>query len=280
MPNTSKFDKKNPKKSKDEAETLVIPEKKGKKNKMPKEEAQRAEEEEPSSHKTERKEKRRNAAEGEGSALKLGSLAQGLKESRNRAKKSQKPDGTTLDRPKSASGPVKGKSEAETSKNTSGPSRSSKLVGAHEAHVPKQEKRSRDDDESVASTSTVAKKLKLNSGGAAAALSKVKEPSSIGGKYSSKGEEEITLEDSSDEDVEGEHHIHGFSTDGDSSDDDAMVAEVPALDVSRLPAIANDDVTVQRRLQRAKRKPVSNLTFDYYPAYPCSYRQWTMVYFT
>jgi len=282
MPNTSNADKKNLKESKVAAESPVIPEKKVKKSKTPKDEARRADEEESSPkkmEKKEKKEKKKKAAEGDGSALKLGSLAQGLKESSKPSKKSQNPDGTILRPSKTASGPVKKVSTAETSKNTSGTSRSSKLVGAREAHVPEQRKRSRGDDGPMASTSTVAKKLKLNDGGAAAALSKAKEPSAKRGKDSSE-EEEIMLEDSSDEDVESEDHIHGFSTDGDSSDDDVMVAKVPAVDVSQLPSVAKDDVTVQKRLQKAKSKPVSTLDFDYYAAYPCSYRQWIVVYFT
>ena len=277
MPNTSNVDKKQSKESKNGAETPVIPEKKVKKSKTPKDGAGRAEEEEYSPRKTEKKEKRKKAAEGDGSALSLGGLAQGPKESSTLSKKSQNPVRATLGPSKTASVPVKGISK--TSKNTSDPSRSSKLVGAHEAHVPKQRKRSYGDDGPIAPTSTVAKKLKLNDGGAAAALSKAKEPSAKGGKGSSE-EEEIMLEDSSNEDVESEDHIHGFSTDGDSSDDDAMVAEAPAVDVSRLPAVAKDDVSVQKRLQKAKSKPVSTPNFDYYAAYPYSYRQWTVVYFT
>ena len=279
MPNTSNADKKYLKESKVPAESPVIREKKVKKSKTPKDEASRADEEESPPKRMEKKDKKKKAAEGDGSALKLGSLAQGLKESSKPSKKSQNPDGTILRPSKTASGPVKKVSTAETSKNTSGTSRSSKLVGAREAHVPEQRKRSRGDDGPMASTSTVAKKLKLNDGGAAAALSKAKEPSAKRGKDSSE-EEEIMLEDSSDEDVESEDHIHGFSTDGDSSDDDVMVAKVPAVDVSQLPSVAKDDVTVQKRLQKAKSKPVSTLDFDYYAAYPRSCRQWIVVYFT
>ena len=68
-------------------------------------------------------------------------------------------------------------------------------------------------------------------------------------------------------------HIHGFSTDADSDDDDTMVAETPALDVSHLPTVAKDDVVVQKRLQRAKSKPVSTLNSEYLAAHPSSYRQ-------
>jgi hypothetical protein len=282
MPSTSNVDKKHPKGSKAGAEPSAIPEKKEKKvkkSKTPKDEARRAQEEEPSPRKTEKKEKRKNAAEGDGPALKLSSVAQGEKESSKPSKKSQNPDTTLLEPSKTASGPVKKISTAETSKNTLGPSRLSKLVGAREAHVPKERKRSRGDDGLMASTSTVAKRLKLNDGGAATALSKAKEPSAKEGKGSIEAEE-IMLEDSSDEDVESGDYIHGFSTDGDSSDDDAIVAEVPAVDVSQLPVVAKDDATVQKRLQKAKSKPVRNFDFDYYAAYLCSCRQWTVVSFT
>ena len=258
MPSTSKVDNKQSKKSKNGGETPVIPEKRAKKNKTPKDEARRAEEEDSSPKKIEKKEEGKKVAESDGSVRKLGSLARGLKESSKTAKKRQNPDGTILDPSKPASGPVKGIPTAETSKNASGHSRSSKLVGAQEANVLKPRKRSRGDGEPMVPPGTLAKKLKLNDGGAAAALSKAKEPSATGRKDSSE-KEEIMFEDSSEEDGESEDHIHGFSTDGDSSDDDAMVAEVPAMDVSKLPAVAKDDVTVQKRLQRAKSKPVSIL---------------------
>ena len=277
MPSTSKVDKKQPKKSKNGDDAPVTPEKKAKKSKTPKDEARRAEEEVSSPGKSEKKEERKKAAGGDGSVLKLGGLAQGPKETSKPAKKRQNPDEPILGPSKTASEPVKGISTRDTSKNTSGPSRPSRLVGAH---VLKQRKRSRTDGGPMASTGTVTKKLKLNDGGAATVLSKAKEPSGTGGKDASENDE-IMLEDSSDEDVESEDHIHGFSTDGDSSDDDdAMVAEVPAMDVSRLPAVAKDDITVQKRLQRAKSKPVGILNVDYYAAYPCSYRQWIVVYFT
>lgn len=275
MPNTSKVDRKQSKKSKEMAETSVIPEKKAKESKTPEDDARRAEKEPLLSGKkekisSEQKERRKKAADGDWPAPVLGSLAKGLKESSRPAKKSHKPEETTLEHHNTTSRPVSKKS---ASKNTSAPSRSSKPVDAHEAHVPKQKKRSRNEDEPTALTSTIAKRLKLNDGGAAATSSKVKGPSREKGKPSSKEEEEIMLEDSSDEEVEGEDHIHGFSTDADSSDDDAMVAEAPALDVSQLPTVAKDDAAVQKRLQKARSKPVSILNSEYHPAHPSSYRQ-------
>lgn len=273
MPNTSKVDRKRPKNSKEGAKTPVIAEKTGEESKTPKDEAQRAEGQQSSSKKKEKKppekkEKRKKAAESVWSAPE--SVAKGLKESSRPAKKSHKPEETTLEPSNTASGLIKRKSAADTSKNTSAPSRSSKPVDAHEAHVPKQKKRSRDEDEPTALTSTIAKRLKLNDG---AASSKVKGPSTEKRKYSSKEEEEIMLEDSSDEEVEGEDYIHGFSTDADSSDDDAMVAGAPAMDVSQLPTVAKDDAAVQKRLQKARSKPVSHFNSEYYAAYPSTCRQ-------
>ena len=285
MPNISKVDKKQPKKSKEVTEASSIPEKKVKKSKTPKDEAPRAEEEKSSSKKkenvsSEKKERREKAAGGEESALESGGLVHGPKKSSGPAEKGQNPEELIFKPLKSASGPVKRRSAAETSKNASGPSRSSKPVSAYKADVPKQKKRTRDNDESMASTSTITKKFKLNDGGAAAASSKVKDSSIRGGKCSSKEEEEIMLEDSSDEEVEGEDYIHGFSTDEDSSDDEGRTVDVPALDVSQLPAVAKDEVTVQKRLQQAKSKPVSTLRFDCSAAYPCPHRHWIVVYFT
>ena len=283
MPSTSKVDKTQPKKLNGGGETSVTQEKKGKKRKTPTDEVQRAEEEELSSRKmenmsSEKKGKRKRATEGEGTTLVLGSLAQELEERSKPAKRSQKPKETIIEPSQTASRPVKRNPAAETSKNTSDPSRPSEPVGAHEVHVPKQKKRPHGDDESTVLTNKIPKKLKLNDGGAAEASWKTQKSLTKGGKNSSKGEEEVMPEDSSDEEVE-EGHIHGFSTDEDTSDDDIMVPEVPALDVSQLPAIAKDDATIQRRLQKAKSKPVSILNSDYYVVYPRPYRQWTVVYF-
>ncbi|KAG9096103.1 hypothetical protein FRC06_009046 [Ceratobasidium sp. 370] len=55
------------------------------------------------------------------------------------------------------------------------------------------------------------------------------------------------------ESEEEETHIRGFSSDEDSSDeDDDEAPEIPGVDVSKLPTIAKDDVTVKRKLERAK----------------------------
>jgi nucleolar protein 15 len=262
MPNTSKIDKKPPKKPKEGTVAPFIAEKKVKKSKTPKDEAEPAEEGRSSSKKvekiySEKMERRKRTAESEGSTLELNGSAQESKGSSGPTKESQMPEGTTQEPPITVSRSVKRKSAAQTSKNASGPPRSPKPVGVREENIPKQKKRTRGDDESMTLMSTIAKKLKLNDGGAAAPLSKVKEPPTKGITYSTKEEEEIMFEDSSGEEVEGEDYIHGFSTDEDSSDNDAMAAEVPALDISELPTITKDDTTVQKRLQRAKSKPVS-----------------------
>lgn len=275
MPNTSKIHRKQPTKSKEGVEIPVISEKKAKESKTPKDEAPRAEKERSSSRKKgdispEKKERRKKAAEGDWSAAELGSLAKGSKKSSSPAKKSHNPEESALKRPNTASGLEDRKS---TNKDTSAPSRSLKPVDAHEAHVHQQKKRSRDEDEPTPLTSTMAKRHKLNDGEAVVASPRVKGPLREKGKHSSKEEEEIMLEDSSDEEVEGEDHIHGFSTDADSSDDDTMAAETPALDVSQLPTVAKDDAVVQKRLRRAKSKHVSTLNSEYHAAHPSSYRQ-------
>lgn len=58
---------------------------------------------------------------------------------------------------------------------------------------------------------------------------------------------------------EEEIHLAGFSSDGsDSSDeeDGAEVDEIPGVDITKLPTVAKDDVSVQRRLAQAKKQPV------------------------
>ena len=67
------------------------------------------------------------------------------------------------------------------------------------------------------------------------------------------------IAEDSDEEEEEEEGLHGFSTDDDDSSDeeDGMDAETSAFDVSALPTIAKDDATVKRKLEKAKRQPVS-----------------------
>jgi len=73
-----------------------------------------------------------------------------------------------------------------------------------------------------------------------------------------------------DEDSPGEENVHlyGFSTDEDSSDDDLDVDEEAGLDVGSLPTVARDDATVKSRLERAKRKPVSETGVVYLSRIP------------
>jgi nucleolar protein 15 len=72
-------------------------------------------------------------------------------------------------------------------------------------------------------------------------------------------EPEVASEKSEDEDAEEDDHLYGFSTDeDDSSDDDAAAGD--EVDVGKLPTIAKDDATVKRKLDKAKRHPVSTST--------------------
>ncbi|CAE6417727.1 unnamed protein product [Rhizoctonia solani] len=65
-------------------------------------------------------------------------------------------------------------------------------------------------------------------------------------------EEEQSEEEEGDEE---EAHIQGFSTDEDSSDDEGDEApELPGIDLAKLPTVAKDDVTVKRRLDKAKKE--------------------------
>ncbi|KAF7312233.1 RNA-binding domain-containing protein [Mycena indigotica] len=64
-----------------------------------------------------------------------------------------------------------------------------------------------------------------------------------------------------DSEEEDDDAIHGFMTDDeDSSDEDDgyMDVEVSAADISKLPTIAKDDKTVQKKLENAKRKPAAD----------------------
>lgn len=62
----------------------------------------------------------------------------------------------------------------------------------------------------------------------------------------------------SDEESEEDTPLHGFSSDEDSSDDDDAAPEIPGVDVGKLPTIAKDDVTVKRKLEKAKREPTQD----------------------
>ncbi|CAE6516881.1 unnamed protein product [Rhizoctonia solani] len=80
-------------------------------------------------------------------------------------------------------------------------------------------------------------------------------------KASAAALEPESMEEQSEE-VEGddkEAHIQGFSTDDDSSDDDGdEVPELPGVDITSLPTIAKDDLTVKRRLDQARKEPVQD----------------------
>jgi hypothetical protein len=69
-------------------------------------------------------------------------------------------------------------------------------------------------------------------------------------------EPEATSEKSEGSDAEEDDHLYGFSTDeDDSSDDDEAAGD--EVDIGKLPTIAKDDATVKRKLDKAKRHPVS-----------------------
>lgn len=52
-----------------------------------------------------------------------------------------------------------------------------------------------------------------------------------------------------------EDHLFGFSTDDDDSSDDEVNVE-DGIDVGKLPTVAKDDATVQKKLERAQRQQV------------------------
>lgn len=86
----------------------------------------------------------------------------------------------------------------------------------------------------------------------------------------SHSDEDVALlavdEDSDEEDV----HLHGFSTDEDSSDDEFNVDDEDGIDVGKLPTIAKDDAAVKRKLEKAKRQPVCSYMNLF--AFNCSHR--------
>ena len=51
-------------------------------------------------------------------------------------------------------------------------------------------------------------------------------------------------------------YLHGFSTDEDSSDDEDIPEPAP-VDVQKLPTVMKDDQSVKKRLDKAKKRPVS-----------------------
>lgn len=55
-------------------------------------------------------------------------------------------------------------------------------------------------------------------------------------------------------------HLFGFSTDEDDSSDEEVTdeADAPGIDVKKLPTVAKDDAVVKQKLDKAKRKSVSD----------------------
>ncbi|KDR76368.1 hypothetical protein GALMADRAFT_247808 [Galerina marginata CBS 339.88] len=70
--------------------------------------------------------------------------------------------------------------------------------------------------------------------------------------------EERNSNDDSDKDSDEDDHLHGFSTDDDSSDEDAMDDEPSEFDMGKLPTVAKDDATVKRKLEKAKQQPTED----------------------
>jgi nucleolar protein 15 len=77
-------------------------------------------------------------------------------------------------------------------------------------------------------------------------------------------EEWVGVQDAASSDDESVH-LHGFSTDDDDSSDEehGMDDEPAALDLVKLPTIAKDDAAVRRKLEKAKRQPVSFPSITY-----------------
>lgn len=74
-------------------------------------------------------------------------------------------------------------------------------------------------------------------------------------------EDEDVVEPDSDEEVE-DVYLHGFSTDEDNSSDEE-VGDKPGLsafEVSKLPTVAKDNETIKRKLEKAKRQPVCQVS--------------------
>lgn len=66
-------------------------------------------------------------------------------------------------------------------------------------------------------------------------------------------------DESEDQDEDDGCHLHGFSTNDDSSDDEvAMDDEPSAFDFGKLPMVAKDDATVKQKLEKAKRQPTED----------------------
>jgi len=96
-------------------------------------------------------------------------------------------------------------------------------------------------------------------------LSQVVESKKKTSEKTAPAEEEDSAASASDaEEADGNgDHLHGFSTDEDSSDEEAVdEAEPDALEISKLPTFAKDDASVKRKLDQAKRTPVRLLYFE------------------
>jgi nucleolar protein 15 len=66
-------------------------------------------------------------------------------------------------------------------------------------------------------------------------------------------------DESEDQDEDDGCHLHGFSTDDDSSDEEVAMDDEPStFDFGKLPTVAKDDATVKQKLEKAKRQPTED----------------------
>ena len=70
------------------------------------------------------------------------------------------------------------------------------------------------------------------------------------------GEKEKEKEVEAEQQEEDEILLHGFSSESDSSDEESDGVDDAPVDLGKLPTIAKDDLTVQKKLERAKKQPV------------------------
>ncbi|KAF9257488.1 RNA-binding domain-containing protein [Marasmius fiardii PR-910] len=60
------------------------------------------------------------------------------------------------------------------------------------------------------------------------------------------------------EEEEQEIEIHGLTSDEEDSSDDEIGGPIEGIDIAKLPTVAKDDKSVQRRLDKAKRQPTED----------------------
>ncbi|KAJ3765739.1 hypothetical protein FB446DRAFT_709221 [Lentinula raphanica] len=70
--------------------------------------------------------------------------------------------------------------------------------------------------------------------------------------HSEQDAEENMQDEEEEEEEDEEEMLHGFSTDDDDSSDEEV--DGPPVDIAKLPTVAKDDATVQKRLEKAKKQ--------------------------